>query len=127
MGDCIQQIMKNFGTIRIVKEKLRKPSTQGSGECSIKPFKDALYEWFEENPEGSWNAMCAFVIVMNQKKAQQVGYEQAVTLVKLSQKEQAPMQRAQRRRQKRGRREKHKNEATDCTRMMAISLIWGRG
>lgn len=66
-------------------------------------------------------------ICHEQNKAQQVGYEQAVALVKLSQKEQAPMQRAQRRRQKRGRREKHKNEATDCTRMMAISLIWGRG
>ncbi len=46
--------------IRIPKGKSRKLSTQGSVEGGNKPFKDALYEWMEENPEGSWAVQLLF-------------------------------------------------------------------
>jgi hypothetical protein len=47
LGDCARMIRKRFGTICIVKGKLRKPSMQGSFERSNAPFKRSLYEWME--------------------------------------------------------------------------------
>ena len=54
LGECVRMIRKHFGTIRIVKGKARKPSTQGSVERSNAPFKRSLYEWMEQNPGESW-------------------------------------------------------------------------
>jgi hypothetical protein len=62
LGECIQLIRKHFGIIRIVEGKPRKPSTQGSVERGDKPFNDALYEWMEENPEGCWASIGAFLV-----------------------------------------------------------------
>jgi hypothetical protein len=49
----MQHVRKTFGTIIIVKENPRKSWTQGSVQYGDKPFKDAMHEWNEENPESS--------------------------------------------------------------------------
>ena len=69
LGECVRLIRKHFDTIRIVKGKARKPSTQGIVERSNAPFKRSLYEWMEKNPGDSWAEVGAYIVnaQMNQR------------------------------------------------------------
>ena len=62
-------IQKHFDTIRIVKGKARKPSTQGSVERGNAPFKRSLFEWIEKNLGESWAEVGAYIVnaQMNQR------------------------------------------------------------
>jgi hypothetical protein len=62
LGLCITYIKKYFPTINIVKGRARKPSTQGSVERGNGPFKIALENWMQENPNESWSRIGAFVV-----------------------------------------------------------------
>jgi hypothetical protein len=62
LGQCISYIKKYFPTIKIVKGRARKPSTQGSVERGNGPFKIALENWMQENPNESWSRIGAFVV-----------------------------------------------------------------
>ncbi len=62
LGQCISYIKKYFPTVYIVKGRARKPSTQGSVERGNNPFKIALENWMQENPNESWSRISAFVV-----------------------------------------------------------------
>jgi hypothetical protein len=62
LGQCITYIKKYFPTVNIVKGRARKPSTQGSVEKGNGPFKIALENWMQENPNESWSRIGAFVV-----------------------------------------------------------------
>jgi hypothetical protein len=50
LGEWISYIKKYFPTVKIVKGRARKLSTQGSVERGNGPFKIALDHWMQENP-----------------------------------------------------------------------------